>query len=150
MNNSKSEAAYHGRPRAFLVGDWVYVTRLPEYDHRLGRVVKIQDSLLPYVVQIEGPEHPDAVNRAFDWTALTPVGVKGAAAYRLPSQGESTGDHVQAKLADDLYQDWDADDQRPLTFKRTWVPTPAELGMACGIVALIIFIFCFVVIFYRM
>lgn len=142
MSNSKSEAAYHGR--AFLVGDWVYVTQLPEYDHRLGRVVKIQDSPLPYVVQTADPDGESWRNEAFDWLALTPY-----TTYVQPPVPETTGEHVQAKLADDLYQDWDADDGRPLPFKRTWVPTPGELGLALGIVALIVFLFVFVVIFYR-
>lgn len=39
---------------------------------------------------------------------------------------------------------------RPLSVpKRGWTPTPGELGLACGIVGLIVLLFVFVVIFYR-
>jgi hypothetical protein len=140
VSNNKREATYHGPRRAFLVGDWVYVTDLPRFDHRLGKVVAIRDSHLPYVVQIELPEEDSTVNRAFDWLALTP------AENQLPAL-ETTGEHIFHKLGDDLYQDW-ADDE-PLPKVDHWTPTPGELGLALGIIGLIIVIFVFVVLFYR-
>lgn len=142
VNNSKREATYHGRRRAFLIGDWVHVTEMPRFDHRLGQVVSIRDSHLPYVVQIELPEEGRTVNRAFDWLALTP------ADNQMPE--ETTGEHVFHKLGDDLYQDW-ADDA-PLHRKPKvdhWTPTPGELGLALGIIGLIVLLFVFFVFFYR-
>lgn len=154
MSNEKAEATYHGSKRAFLVGDWVYVNRLPEFDHRLGRVVAIQDSMEPYVVQIDLPEREITVNRAFDWLALTPsdritYADSTQVAYTvLPADEETTGEHVFHKLGDDLYQDWDVPPahMRP---RRGWTPTPGELLLALSIVALIVGLFVFFVFFYR-
>lgn len=137
MNDAKREATYHGRRRAFLKGDRVYVTELPQFDHRLGRIVAIRDSIHPYVVQIELPEEERTVNRAFDWLALTPV--------ENQVGRETTGEHIFHKLGDDLYQDWD--DRAPKIDH--WTPTVGQIGLALGIIALIILIFVFVVIFYR-
>jgi len=141
-------ATYHGRPRAFLEGDWVYVTELPRFDHRLGKVVAIRDNVNPYVVQIDLPEEGRMVNRAFDWLALTPAytGTAERVTYSIsPVDQETTGEHFFHKLGDDLYQDW-ADDDEP---KRGWTPTPGELGLALGIMAFIILLFVFFVLFYR-
>lgn len=140
MSDHKAEATYHGRKRAFLVGDWVYVTELPRFDHRLGRVVALRDSIHPYVVQIDLPEEGRTVNRSFDWLSLTPV------ENQIPNpKRETTGEHIFHKLGDDLYQDWD--NREPKVDH--WTPTVGQLGLSLGIIALIILIFVFVVIFYR-
>lgn len=65
---------------------------------------------------------------------------------------ETTGEHTQAKLADDLYsptqeferlyQDFAMDAVLP---KRGWTPTPTELVLAVVIVLAIIGIFTFIV-----
>lgn len=145
--SNKAEATFHGRtPRAYLVGDWVYVTQLPEFDHRLGRIDEIRDKPFPYLVRFNNGDQYGA----FDWLALTPVGPRGHVAYGLPTDRpeETTGEHVFHKLSDDLYQDWDA----PLTYipaKRGWTPTPGELLVSLGIIALIVGLFVFFVFFYR-
>lgn len=161
--SNKTEATYHGRRRSFAVGDWVYVTQLPEFDHRLGRVVAIQDSMKPYVVQIDtSDEYGDsAVNEVFDWLALTPSGIRGHVAYGTPEERrnimlqtplwtETTGEHIFHKLGDDLYQDW-ADNHAPghTGPRRGWTPTTGELGLALGIMAFIVVLFVFFVFFYR-
>lgn len=142
MNDAKREATYHGRKRAFLKGDWVYVTELPRFDHRLGQIVAIRDSIHPYVVQIDLPEEGRTVNRAFDWLSLTPAGTQEDRSAR-----ETTGEHIFHKLGDDLYQDWD--DREPLPKVDHWTPTVGQIGLSLGIIAMIILIFVFVVLFYR-
>jgi hypothetical protein len=147
MSNQKVEATYHGRRRAFLIGDWVRVTELPELDHRLGQVIAIQDSMKPYVVRVGGSDRfPDvAMDRAFDWLALTPAAAPG---MRIE---ETTGEHTFHKLEDDLYQDWADDAEGHIALHRAPrppFPTNGELGLALGIVAFIMFLFAFIVFFY--
>lgn len=138
MNDSKREATYHGRERAFLKGDWVYVTQLPAFDHRLGQIDDIRDSLFPYLVRFDNGDQYGA----FDWLALTPV------ENQVPNPDrETTGEHIFHKLGDDLYQDWD--DRESLPKADHWTPTVGQLGLSLGIIAMIILIFVFVVIFYR-
>lgn len=156
--SNKTEATYHGRRRSFAVGDWVYVTQLPEYDHRLGRVVELADSMLPYIVHFEADEYG-----AFDWLALTPAHsyVQSSTPrddtldnyphlLRSREEHETTGEHVFHKLGDDLYQDW-ADNHAPghMGPRRGWTPTTGELGLALGIMAFIVVLFVFFVFFYR-
>lgn len=171
MNDAKREAVYHGRKRAFLKGDWVYVTQLPAFDHRLGQIDDIRDSLFPYLVRLDNGDQYGA----FDWLALTPV------ENQIPNPDrETTGEHIFHKLGDDLYQDWDGSKNPafPLTAGQAadwasrdpegyfaavradaearmrpkvdhWTPTVGQLGLALGIIMTIILIFVFVVIFYR-
>jgi len=82
---------------------------------------------------------------------------------------QSSGDHILDKLRDRDYAGADqaaferiyheavarADEPDPVEvhrrprLERTWTPTVGELGLALGIVAFIIFLFIFVVFFYR-
>lgn len=212
MSSEKQGATYHGHKRAFLKGDWVYVTQLPEYDHRVGQIDEIRDSLLPYLVRFDNGEQYGA----FDWLALTPAARSGEVWHLRIGEGrtacgavghselyaselddvtcgacfqavarETTGEHFFHKLGDDLYQDW-ADPEFPLTAGQAadwasrdpesyfaavradaearaaehmdakhrammpaWGPTPGELGVALGIMAFIILLFVFFVLFYR-
>lgn len=132
MSNDKVSAAYgpagHGRPRAYLVSDRVLFTQLPEFDQARGTVEEILDLPNPYLVRLDQGCHVAA-----DWLQLS------------PNPFETTGEHIQHKLADDLYQDWEPAHRRPV---RGWTPTPGELGLALGIIALIVFLFVFAVIFY--
>jgi hypothetical protein len=84
---------------------------------------------------------------------------------------ETTGEHIQHKLADDLYQDFVSPKDVPEHHhalpelsdaqvdrlyeelshrgpKRDWTPTPGEIGLAMGIIVFIIVLFLFIVFAY--
>jgi hypothetical protein len=116
VSNDKASATYHGRKRSFLVGDLVQVTELPEFDRVTGRIVQIQDSVYPYVVQIEQYDDAGAfaINRAFDWLALTPYDYKppvwhlrtgeGAVVCGASGPGEMSASHLEDVTCGACYQ----------------------------------------------
>lgn len=127
MSNDKAEATYHGRPRAYLVDDRVRLTRLPQFERAPGRIALVGDAPMPYLVQLANGQYVHA-----DWLMLEPDPLG------------STGEQIKAKYVDtagDYGHGY-------IRTRRSWTPTPGEIGLALGIVAFIVVLFVFFVAFY--
>jgi hypothetical protein len=144
MSNDKSAATWHG----------VTPEQIAEYAEKDARSWEAAQKSMAEALRAT----PEQVQELAD-------------SCRALFQPETTGEHIQHKLADDLYQDFVSPKDDPghhhalpeLTDaqvdrlyeaishrgpKRDWTPTPGEIGLAMGIIVFIIVLFLFIVFAY--
>lgn len=165
--SNKSEATYHGRKRSFLAGDRVRFTQLPAFDHVPGEIAEIRDSLFPYLVRLDNGYYVGA-----DWLCLIPEPFEATGEHIFHKLGDDLyqdwddSKNPKFPLTAGQAADWaardpegyfaavraDAEERAAAHLKPKvdhWTPTVGQIGLSLGIIAMIILIFVFVVIFYR-
>lgn len=124
MSNEKLAATFG--PQVFTVGEWVYATQLPIFDHRLGQVDGWSpEKVAPYLVRFSNGDQYGA----FTAEQLVPLG---------------SGQQFREKLAADLAADYDRPSRLAPTSRVTRGPLkPVEVIMALAIMLTIVFLFVF-------
>jgi hypothetical protein len=167
MSNDKSAATWHGVTPEQIAE---YAAKDALTPNQRGFAERLGQLDITKPLPSPSPEEAALMVQQFEEDYPAFAAWRRISGYPQPGT-ETTGEHIQHKLADDLYQDFVSPKDDPghhhalpeLTDaqvdrlyeaishrgpKRDWTPTPGEIGLAMGIIVFIIVLFLFIVFAY--